>query len=491
MVLSALLAGCDPAYRYVFYPPTRLEYTLAPDPDLLYLANDTSYSISRDSLAVIFDRKSYKVEVKYMSDYQLNNFEFPEESKDAEFSGNPFTFANWVDPQIGLTPNRFTVFKVSIYNYASSKLNFDPEASFLVTDRGDIFPGYGREEKSSRNQSLENYFKRRKGSTGVDDEIFERRMGIIRQTVLYLGRPVYQGDSREGLVVYDPLHESVDKVKLVVKNFILSYDENNEPGEFIDLQFFFKRIALVKERLGSPGVTADTLLVARGRVQRGENSVSSFANAAVELHQVQYRFEGEQAGGNQDDWNIRSNALSSLARFLKDSLKINTVTKRTPILSQNLADAQIVFLFAGSLKPIFGDIDFAALVNVIKRGGFLFVDNSAFSSRYEYFPMMQQLLEGIGAKLGGQVRSAPVPNDHRIYHAWRTLAGPPQGSDDIENMPERRDFLQGLFLRNKLVAVASSKGYSMIWEQGNRSNLDQYVLGANVVAYVLESSKAP
>ncbi|MBI3578373.1 MAG: hypothetical protein HY089_03060 [Ignavibacteriales bacterium] len=104
IVLFLLLAGgCDKAYRYAFFPPERVEYTLVPDPDLLHLSSDTSYAISRDSLAIVYDRKSYKVEVKYLSDYQLNNFEFSDDSKDGEFSANPFTFAGWVDPQLGYT----------------------------------------------------------------------------------------------------------------------------------------------------------------------------------------------------------------------------------------------------------------------------------------------------------------------------------------------------------------------------------------------------
>jgi FMN-dependent NADH-azoreductase len=84
-------------------------------------------------------------------------------------------------------------------------------------------------------------------------------MGIVRQTVLYLGRPIYQGDSREGLVVYNAMDESVEKVKLVIKNFITAYDENNEPSGFVDLQLYFKRIPLIKERLKAAVlVRADT-----------------------------------------------------------------------------------------------------------------------------------------------------------------------------------------------------------------------------------------
>lgn len=487
-LLSLLMisAGCDRAYRYMFFPPDRAEYTLAPDPALLHLANDTSYYIGRDSASIVYDRKSFKIEVKYLADYQLNTFEFPDDSKDGEMSANPFTFANWVDPQLGFTPSKFMVFKVSIFNYASSKLNFDPELSFIVTDRGDIFSGYGREEKSSRNQSIEGYYRKRKGSSGVEDEVFERRMGIVRQTVLYLGRPIFQGDSREGLVVYDPMDESVEKVKLMIKSFITAYDENNEPTGYTDLQFFFKRVPLQKEKLASViAARADTS--AKAKVPGGGTVAGTLRNTMIELHQIRYRIEEEEAASTLQDWNVKPNALPSLAGFLRDSLKVRTSIKISPADSPDLLNARVAFLFAGPSKPNFIDVEVASMANIIKRGGFLFIDNSAFTSNYQYFDYMVALLQNIGSKLGREVRVIPVPNDNQIYSIWKRLSGPPTGRDDIENMPDKKNFLQGLFWRDKLVAVVSSKGYSMIWDQADPSNIQSFFLGTNVVVYAVTS----
>lgn len=483
-----LAAGCDPAYRYMFFPPDRLEYTLEPDPDLLHLANDTSYSISRDSLSVVYDRKTFKVEVKYLSDYQLNNYEFPDDSRDGEFSANPFTFANWVDPQLGFTPNRFSVFKVSIYNYASAKLNYDPELSFLVTDRGDIQAGYGREEKSSRNQSIEGYFRKRKGSSGVEDEIFERRMGIVRQTVLYLGRPIFQGDSREGIVVYDPLHESVERVKLVINDFITGYNENNEPSEFTNLQFFFRRVPLKREDFIPPSQVQDTTVVAAAG--SGATVAGTIQGRTFEMHQIRYRVEEEEGASVQQDWNAKPNAMNGLATFLRDSLKVRPTIRTTPLESPDLLNAKIAFLFCGPSKPMMADIEIQSLANLIRRGGFLVVDNSAFTSNYLYFDQMVAMLQAIGAKVDRQVRVMPVPNDHLIYKAWKRTDTPPRGMDDIESMPDRRNFLQGLFWRDQLVAVVSSKGYSMMWHEQDPALQDQFTLGANIVAYALSALQA-
>jgi len=111
-------------------------------------------------------------------------------------------------------------------------------------------------KKNAKYMSIEEYFKRRKGTSGVDEEVFETRMGISRRTMLYYGKPIYKGDSRDGLVVYDPIVEKVEKLKVNISKFIIGYDENNEPSDFIDLNFFFKQVPLDKESLGKSDVIA-------------------------------------------------------------------------------------------------------------------------------------------------------------------------------------------------------------------------------------------
>ena len=191
---------------------------LVPDEQLTARSGDSRFKISADKQTVSYDAKDYKIEIKYMTDSHLNMAEFPDQSQSGLYSTNPFTYGNWVDPDLGYIPNRFTVFKVTIFNYAASKVNFDPENSFVKTDKGESYSAYGREEKNSRNQSLEAYFKRKKGTSGIDDDVFESRMGIVRRTVHYLGKPVFRGDVRDGLIVFEPLTDGVEQLKLTVKN---------------------------------------------------------------------------------------------------------------------------------------------------------------------------------------------------------------------------------------------------------------------------------
>jgi len=94
------------------------------------------------------------------------------------------------------------------------------------------------------------------------------------------------------------------------------------------------------------------------------------------------------------------------------------------------------------------------------------------------------LLEVIGSKLG-DIKITALSPDNPIYRSWKKLDKIPEGMDDRENMPNRRDYLTGLMWRNRVVAVMSTKGYSMMWGRRNEPNTEQFILGANFVTYAI------
>ena len=108
LISTFLFTGCDSVYKYIFLPAERIEYTLVPDKEAMNALQDSSYFIGKNGQMVGYDAKDWKIELRYMTDYQLNTFEFPEESKSGVYSGNPFTYGNWVDPSLGYSPK--TVF---------------------------------------------------------------------------------------------------------------------------------------------------------------------------------------------------------------------------------------------------------------------------------------------------------------------------------------------------------------------------------------------
>lgn len=197
------------------------------------------HSLEEDG-TMVYQQQGMKVTVKFITDQELNDM-YPEHSQNGAASTNPYTYGNWVDPELGYTPNRFTVFKVTVHNYAMPKINLNPIEALLISNRGDQLKAYMREAgESENNPSFEDYYRERMGRTGVEENRYVERIGRVRQT-LYVNGRAFKGDVKEGFLVFDPLDPRVKNVQLVLKNFVLAYDANDWPAELVDLTFPFQR----------------------------------------------------------------------------------------------------------------------------------------------------------------------------------------------------------------------------------------------------------
>lgn len=475
LLAVVVLIGCDNVYRFLFFPPQKVEYEIVPDIEMLKMVKDTSYYIGKDSMTIVFDRGTFKVEIKYMSDYQLNNFEFPEESKGGIYSTNPYTYGDWVDPELGYTPNRFTVFKVSIYNYAAPKINFDPENAILLSDRGDRFIAYGLEARTSKFHSIEEYYKARKGATGIDEDIFEARMGIARRTMLTYGRPLYKGDSREGLIVFDPLSDGVERVKIVFRNFIVGYDENNMPSDFIDISFYFKRVPVMRRAIEAGKVIA---------VSTEGVDLKSLKEKEMRIFQVKYGGDGEE---------IVETALKNLVEFLrKEDLKVSFTSGRAE--SPEISKSDLVVISGGVIRPQFSPLAVDNLASCIRNGGVIFIDDLNHSRSSQFNLGARDLLDRIKAKLEGSYIDK-IFLTHTIYSIWAKIKDLPLGGDDIVEVKEfereeKYSYLEGLFWQKRLVVVFSNKGYAKIISKFDNPRIDntpQLQLLSNILIYAVLS----
>lgn len=472
-LLAVILTGCNPVYEYIFMPPERTELTVVPDVEAVQALGDSSYYISATGDAVVYDARTWKIEIKFMSDYQLNTFEFPEESDDFEFSANPFTYGNWVDPQKGFTPKRFSVFQVTIFNYSGAKLNYDPELTWVYTDRGDKYPAYAREKKNAKNLSLEEYYQKLKGTSGTDDEIFETRMGIARRTMLYFGKPVYKGDSRDGLIVFDPLVDEVGRLKVDLRGFITAYDENNEPAEFKDMVFYFKQVPFRKpDKSDAQSTTASADTVKKKNVNVGQIVYSTQAGAAL----------------YDPPWNPVPRAIPQLNGYIQRNLPLNIKFNTLPFSDDDLDKQHIIFLLANGQKPEISSSAAGACASYLQQGGFLFIDNGHFRNEYPFSQYYETFLMDVKNQIGGKAELKNIPADHEIYTVPNKLPGLPQGLDEVTPGFQKVTFLRGLFINNRLAAIVSPKGYSSLWsDQGSGYDFSGYYeFAINLFTYVVK-----
>jgi len=231
-----LFVGCIPQkVRRVFVPP-KIIYRSYLTP--VVEGGSDRYTVDEDG-TVTYLMEGLRIKVKYMTDEELNAM-FPEDSKQGRFSTNPYTYGNWVDPVLGYTPNRFTVFRVTVVNETYAKVMLDPLKAVLYTDRGEVLHSYGI-PSSSPYKSFERYYRALRGQSGNEFYRFNLRMGHVRSTAYLEDQKIFKGESYGGLITFDPLDPEVKRVRLELRDFVLAFDAFDRPIKTITIPFVFDR----------------------------------------------------------------------------------------------------------------------------------------------------------------------------------------------------------------------------------------------------------
>ena len=220
----------------IIFPP-KIHYNSYMNPTAL--PEDTeSYRTDEDG-SISYVAEGLRVRVDYLTDAELNAL-LPEDSGRGEYSTNPYTYGNDIEGDVGYVPNRFTVFRVSVFNQTYAKVEFDPLDVDLVTDQGETKHAYGI-PSTSPNSSFERYYRGIRGQSGNEFYRFEVRMGHVRSLGYAEDQPVFKGETYSGLIAFEFLDSEVKKVRFVLPEFALKFDEFGGVIEAVDCQFDFDR----------------------------------------------------------------------------------------------------------------------------------------------------------------------------------------------------------------------------------------------------------
>lgn len=217
-LVALSLPGCG--YYYYAGPLHPQEQ----QPPSMTVADDGSVTYIQDRL---------EVRLKPMSDEELNR-QFAAHSGSGPQSTNPYTFGNtkfWEGEQ---QRARFTVFRLSVKNYAFPKVKIDPARIVLESENK-------REYWSLGLQQLDTYYRAYAiGYRGNEYARYQERLDLLRRT-LFKNEEIFSGQETEGFVVFPVLHPDVGKIRVVVKDMVLRFDFRNEPTEAIDIEYRFDR----------------------------------------------------------------------------------------------------------------------------------------------------------------------------------------------------------------------------------------------------------
>ena len=251
------------------------------------------YSVG-DEGVVSYYLEGSRVDVRYLTDQILNQM-FPEDSRGGRLSTNPYTYGDWVDPNLGYVPNRFTVFNVSVYNYTYPKMLLDPLKAILLTDRGELLDSHTVSPVAGR-KSLEGYYRALRGISGNEHYRFAKRIGVVRGTIYGEDEVIFKGENYSGLIVFDPLHPEVSNVRLILKEFAYRFDASGKPIETMDIPFDFSRTVtqqVVQEERKEQELVETTRVVLRGPRQMLGNQQGDLARDAGAINSIVNRNLGD------------------------------------------------------------------------------------------------------------------------------------------------------------------------------------------------------
>ena len=192
-----------------------------------------------DDGTVTFVQNRLEVSVRPMTDEEINR-QFPAESTNAsgpadELPSNPFTYGNWIDPRTGKSPQRLSIFKITVKNYEYPKVKFDPLAVTVESANGRHYYPWG-------SYDVEEYFRRFPiAFNGLGYLRFDARRDLYNRARYPDDDFCFSGQEVEGYVVFSKIHDDVANIVVEIPQLGLRYNFRNEPVETIDLRFRFKR----------------------------------------------------------------------------------------------------------------------------------------------------------------------------------------------------------------------------------------------------------
>jgi len=176
-------------------------------------------------------KDSVTVRINYVSPEELNEM-YPELSRKRAFSGNPYTYGNWIreDPKTGerRIPLRYLVFQITVVNGTSHRIFIEPSASFLMDANRRRYSAIGYEQ-------FKVLLYPRSSAPGAMNT-YRSMLRVLSETLLFPGS-IPPGETRIGFMAFKPLKRKSTGIRVVLSNIDPFPDA--EEAELLAFQFDF------------------------------------------------------------------------------------------------------------------------------------------------------------------------------------------------------------------------------------------------------------
>ena len=198
-------------------------------------ASSESYQAENTTVAddgtVTFRRGRLEVSLRPVSDDELNR-QFGGGDLAAD-SRNPLTYGGVQDFYTGDRMQRFTVFLLKVKNYQHPKVRLDGDV-VIETDNRRKYYGFSLDQ-------LDRYFRAYTiGYRGNEYGVYKERRAVLAQT-MFPRSDIFSGQEEEGYVLFEPLHDDVERMTVHVRDLVVRFNFRGEAEESIDARFAYER----------------------------------------------------------------------------------------------------------------------------------------------------------------------------------------------------------------------------------------------------------
>ena len=192
-----------------------------------------------------------------------------------------------------------------------------------------------------------------------------------------------------------------------------------------------------------------------------------------------------------------TSALTNLKEALIKYSEINTtVNQNLRLGTDELFDTSFVIVATDRSYDL-SPTERENVRQYLMNGGFILMDNvQPVQENSQSEASMRKMMRDA---LGSQARFEKIPNSHEIYHNVFEFDVPPRGAEvgvaiqspasaeiPVQIRSEEVNYLEGIWIGNRLVALLSNKGYLLKWNEYDH-NEPQLKFGVNLVVYALTS----
>lgn len=203
---------------------------------------------------------------------------------------------------------------------------------------------------------------------------------------------------------------------------------------------------------------------------------------------------GIAAGSQLNPPEAVNRSLSLLSRAVGRFTRIKAVNLGfIPLDSEDIFKTPFIFLTSDKTLSL-NEMEKLYLARYIRKGGFVFIerftlDKLESDTHLLVDSSLHQLMNEI---LENTALWKPIPPDHLLFHCFYDFPeGPPLKIDQsafpdrqVQPSEQRKSFLEGIWINNRLAVVYSDYAYSELWSDSSKPT-PQVQIGINLVVFAL------